>query len=776
MTENLSIESLIVIDRLEVGPISVTPDSVKAPYTIHMGSQTDTIELVYKYEESVFSPDDWETKNLATLISVQVAMNYGLFCREIALNGNFDTADGRFLEEMLENTSREIYVNKLLHPNPFLRSLASEIKPEKRHRYTQATLHLEEVNRNGRTDQKWTTDHRRHAVLLSGGKDSLLTHSLLEEIGVETHPVFINESGRHWYTALNAYRHFEKKVAHTTRVWTNADRVFTWMLRHLPFIRPDFANVRADIYPIRLWTVAIFLFGALPILRARGIGRLLIGNEFDTTVRAKHEGIAHFDGLYDQSRYFDNALTRLFLKKGYGIAQFSILRHLSELLIQRILAERYPSVQTLQVSCHAAHIVGDRVYPCGKCEKCRRIVAMLLSVGKDPATCGYTNAQISAILEDLPRHPLHQEAAGVSHLMHLLIERALIEPTSLDGVKAKERKEVVRMRFDKERSPVDLIPNDLRTSLYSIMLAHTEGAVVREAKRWAPFDPLTEISLTTPYRFERPTATTQESNHMVTRNRYLLGELTWKEARAKLKEVDIALFPVGSIEQHGPHLPLDVDAFDAERLCLDVAEMCSEPKPFVLPLLPYGVSYHHDEFPGTISISPGTLSQLTVDVGMSVARQGITKLIIVNGHGGNGPALHFAAQMINRDAHIFTCVDTGETSDTEIAPLAETLNDVHAGEVETSTTLALRPELVQMALAKKSVPRFSSDYLEFSSKKSIEWYVRTRRISQTGVLGDPTKATAKKGRLMWDIMVKNLTRLVEDLKSLTLDEIYQRRY
>ena len=103
---------------------------------------------------------------------------------------------------------------------------------------------------------------------------------------------------------------------------------------------------------------------------------------------------------------------------------------------------------------------------------------------------------------------------------------------------------------------------------------------------------------------------------------------------------------------------------------------------------------------------------------MSVARQGITKLVIVNGHGGNGPALHFAAQKINRDAGIFTCVDTGETSDAEIDALTITPNDVHAGEIETSTALFKRPELVKMELAKPNIPNFSSEYLNFSSRKA----------------------------------------------------------
>ncbi len=229
------------------------------------------------------------------------------------------------------------------------------------------------------------------------------------------------------------------------------------------------------------------------------------------------------------------------------------------------------------------------------------------------------------------------------------------------------------------------------------------------------------------------------------KNSYRLGELTWPEAAKRLKEVDIVLFPVGSLEQHGPYLPLDTDAFDAPHLAEQVALRCSEPKPLVLPLLPFGVSYHHDDFPGTLSISNDTLSRLVYEIGMSAAR-------------------------------IFTCVDTGETSDVDLAALCETPNDVHAGEIETSTSLASRPELVKMEKAKSFVPRFSSHYLDFSSKRSVDWYARTAKISPSGVLGDPSKASREKGEKLWEIMIHNLLEFVEHLKKLSLDEIYEKRY
>jgi creatinine amidohydrolase/Fe(II)-dependent formamide hydrolase-like protein len=108
--------------------------------------------------------------------------------------------------------------------------------------------------------------------------------------------------------------------------------------------------------------------------------------------------------------------------------------------------------------------------------------------------------------------------------------------------------------------------------------------------------------------------------------------------------------------------------------------------------------------------------------------------------------------------------------------MTETPNDVHAGEVETSTTLATRPDLVNLDAARKFIPKFSSRYLNFTSKRSVVWYGHVAKISSSGVLGDPTKADREKGRQMWDLMIKRLVEFVEDLKNLSLDEIYQKRY
>ncbi|NNF02123.1 MAG: creatininase family protein [Bacteroidia bacterium] len=257
---------------------------------------------------------------------------------------------------------------------------------------------------------------------------------------------------------------------------------------------------------------------------------------------------------------------------------------------------------------------------------------------------------------------------------------------------------------------------------------------------------------------------------------YLWEELTWEEVEERLKVVDIAILPCGAIEQHGPHLPVDIDYFDANYLAHKVAAACSDPKPFVLPPIPYGVSYHHDDFKGTLSVSNNALSAIVYDIGMSLAKNGIKKILILNGHGDNAPTLSYAAQMINRDAKIFVCVDTGETSDVDLYDLITTKNDIHAGEIETSTTLAIRPDMVYMNKAVNETLEFGSKYLDFDNARAVSWYVRTNKISNSGIMGDPTKATAEKGKEMWRIMTEQLVKFIESIKSASLEDLYQKRY
>ena len=260
------------------------------------------------------------------------------------------------------------------------------------------------------------------------------------------------------------------------------------MLKQLPFIREDHASVRADIYPIRLWTVAVFLFGALPIALKRGGGNILIGDEYDTTLRGRTNGITHYCGLYDQSKFFDNALTRYYRKKGWNLYQYSMLRSLSELLIMKVLTRRYPELQACQMSCHAAHEHEGRMRPCGKCEKCRRIIGMMVSLQADPGNCGYSGEQVAWCLEQLASRSIKQIGSDASHLYHLLLEAGALQENAFTLKAARPHPEILKLRFDRERSRLEDLPVAIRTPLFDALRPYADGCVIKAGGRWEPVD------------------------------------------------------------------------------------------------------------------------------------------------------------------------------------------------------------------------------------------------------------------------------------------------
>jgi 7-cyano-7-deazaguanine synthase in queuosine biosynthesis len=500
----ITLESFKVLKSLKVKDIRIEPRKVSASYCVEkFTGEISSYDFAYSYEKPYFDKNDPEDINLASMMLAQVAINYGLFFETIEFEGLFDKSDRQFIRDMTENTSREILTNKLLIRNEFLKSPFDSLEPEKRDKYTQAEL----VFSNSRFAEltvpvkKATTDKGKYAILSSGGKDSLLTYGIIKEIG-EAYPIFINEAGRHWFTAVNAYRYYKETEANTEKPWCNSDRLFNWMVRQMPFIKENYASIRADIYPIRLWTVAVFLFGVLPIARKHGIGNILIGDEYDTTQKGNMNGISHYNGLYDQSHYFDNALTRYYTRKGWNIYQYSILRSLSEMLIMKTLIKRYPDLQRHQVSCHAAHKSGEKMYPCGKCEKCRRIIGMIKALDEDPAVCGYNEEQIAYGLSALAGRSVKQIGSDAAQLYYSLVEKDLIEKNPFTKKAAHRHPEIMALRFDRERSRLEDLPRHIRVPLFAILREYADGILKRVDGKWLPMDLNNDMLNETEYKFD----------------------------------------------------------------------------------------------------------------------------------------------------------------------------------------------------------------------------------------------------------------------------------
>ncbi len=259
----------------------------------------------------------------------------------------------------------------------------------------------------------------------------------------------------------------------------------------------------------------------------------------------------------------------------------------------------------------------------------------------------------------------------------------------------------------------------------------------------------------------------------MTKIRY--DELTWPEMREAIARQPAVVLPFGTIEDHGPHLPLNTDNVIVEAICLEAAQR-AEGEMLLMPLLSYGLNEHHMDFPGTISIDMQTLLSYVADVATSVARHGFSHLLIVNGHGSNAPVADLAARKVVLETGI---VCGAMSPNAAIDPtLAEpTLSAMrrsepggiaHAGEYETAMMLHLRPNLVQMNRAVRELGQIKLKYFNWDHPEpsSLAWQDWWSRMSKSGVCGDPTVASAEFGRALFETTVENMVQFVRDFRTI----------
>jgi len=244
------------------------------------------------------------------------------------------------------------------------------------------------------------------------------------------------------------------------------------------------------------------------------------------------------------------------------------------------------------------------------------------------------------------------------------------------------------------------------------------------------------------------------------------NRLTWPEMNEAIAAQKLVILPTASTEQHGKHLPLDVDLFLCESVCLEVGRRAAD-QVLVLPPIAYGLNLHHIDFPGTIHVEPETFIALGLNITKSIAYHGFEKILIVNGHGSNTPLIDLIARKTVLETKSL-CFATGYSSFLLQAfePIRESAVMAHADEFETSLYLYLAPDRVRMDLAAKGDDRMGK-YV--SSDSTRNYPVRFNdfwgRWTQTGVHGDATKATAEKGRILFEAAVNGLVELVGELRA-----------
>lgn len=245
--------------------------------------------------------------------------------------------------------------------------------------------------------------------------------------------------------------------------------------------------------------------------------------------------------------------------------------------------------------------------------------------------------------------------------------------------------------------------------------------------------------------------------------------LTWTDIQAMPDKTNVVIIqPVGAIEQHGPHLPLIVDAaIGVAVLGKALEKLEAEIPAYALPTLYYGKSSEHWHFPGTITLSAQTLLTTLTEIADSIYRAGFRKLVFMNSHGGQPQVMEIAA----RDIHVkypdfmvfplFTWRVPHITK--ELLTPKEYELGIHAGDAETSLMLSILPEQVKMEAAVAEYPKDlqKPSLLSMEGKLPFAWV--TQDLSRSGVLGDPTLATKEKGDRILESVSDGWAQVIKDI-------------
>jgi hypothetical protein len=440
---------------------------------INTDGEQHLFHLRFKYEEA-------SSKNqlaLLRLASVMPLLNYGLFTKEIRLEWQVSKADFSLLNDFLDVFSKDIFINKLVRKkNPYVlpQFLPSASEVTEANARPMAKIVADSLVEDATISSGF--NEKSCGVLSSGGKESLLTYATLKEIGADVHPLYVNESGGHWRTALPAYRHFKENYPNTARVWTNVDRFYTFMLDQMKIIRKDHREVWADTYPIRLCIFPVYVFLLLPVFAKRQIGNILIGSEFDDPRLSSYfAGIQHFFGVYDQTQDFDVRMEQWFSKRMPGMRQWSAVRTISGMIVERILTRRYPEMARLQRSCHSCRFNHADLLPCGKCSKCQGVLLFLLANNVNPSIMGYSEADISALPARIAEGNLRLDEDEKNYALFL----AKLLP-SLN----QETLHIETIHLNKPTSDLQLLPSHFRKPLLEILVKYTKGFSVLKGESW----------------------------------------------------------------------------------------------------------------------------------------------------------------------------------------------------------------------------------------------------------------------------------------------------
>ncbi len=250
-----------------------------------------------------------------------------------------------------------------------------------------------------------------------------------------------------------------------------------------------------------------------------------------------------------------------------------------------------------------------------------------------------------------------------------------------------------------------------------------------------------------------------------------LAEHTTTTADDALADVDVALLPTGSVEQHGPALPLGTDFMAAQAVAGELAERDDV---VVLPTIPVRVSEHHRQFDGTLWTDPTTFENYVSDIVSSIASHGIRKVVIVNGHGGNDGALRRVARRVRREEVAYAVPWNWWSGIGDVLEDEFGMGITHADEIETSMLLEVAEELVREAALEAAEAGANDAWGEDVHGANVGF--DTADFSESGVVGHPTRGSREAGERLLSTSSDELAALVEWLAERDIADLWPQEH
>ena len=249
------------------------------------------------------------------------------------------------------------------------------------------------------------------------------------------------------------------------------------------------------------------------------------------------------------------------------------------------------------------------------------------------------------------------------------------------------------------------------------------------------------------------------------------ADMTWPDfQRVDMRRV-IAVLPVAAIEQHGPHLPVGVDAAINEGYVRRAAEKIPEDLPVLfLPVQPVGVSSEHSEYPGTLSLSVESAIRAWTEIGEGVARAGCRKLVVMNSHGGNGAAIEAVTMNLRlRWRMLAVHASWGRLGYPDgLFTMRERAHGVHGGDAETSLMLVFRPDVVRMDEARdfpSAAEAIERDFALLRARPPLGFAWMASDLNEAGAVGEAGSASQAKGEAAANYGVERFVALLRDVDA-----------